>query len=157
MTPLAVLSVGAVGAWLGIMAFFSFVATPTLFRTMERSVAGAAAAAVLPGYYASGLVLCVLALVTLGLRVLSREPRWGWSVLAAALTTAMLGLVLWSLVVVVPAVEAARGAGDSTRFVLAHRRAVSLNLLTMLCGALVLGLEAVSRRRERPSATPPAA
>ena len=42
MTPLAVLTVGAMSAWLGIMGFFSFVAAPVLFRTMERSVAGAA-------------------------------------------------------------------------------------------------------------------
>jgi hypothetical protein len=156
MTPLAVLTVGAMGASLGIMAFFSFVAAPVLFRTMERSVAGAAAAAVLPGYYASGIVLSGVALLGLVLRVVAREPRWRQSVLAAALTAVMLGLVLWSLVVVLPAAESARGAGDSTRFALAHRRAVTLNGLTMLCGALVLALEAVSRRRERPSASSPA-
>ena len=128
MTPLGVLTVAAIGAWLGIMAFFSFVATPILFRTMERSVAGAAAAAVLPGYYACGLVLGA---------------------------TALLALVLWSLVIVLPAAEAARGAADSTGFSLVHRRAVSLNALTMLGGVIVLALEMISLRRERPSASLP--
>ena len=150
------LTVAAVSAWLGIMAFFSFVATPMLFRTMERSVAGDAAAAVLPGYYASGVLLGGLALLGLGLRLASRQARWGRNVLATALTAAMLGLVLWSLAVVLPAAQAARSAGDSTRFALAHRRAVSLNSVTMLCAVLILGLEAVNRRREDPSATPSA-
>ena len=155
MTPLGVLTVAAMGAWLGIMAFFSFVAAPILFRTMERSVAGAAAAAVLPGYYACGLVLGAATLLALVLRVVAQEPRWRWNVPAAVLTTAMLGLVLWSLVIVLPAAEAARGAADSTRFSLVHRRAVSLNALTMLCGVIVLGLETISPRGARSSASPP--
>jgi hypothetical protein len=155
MTPLGVLTVAVMGAWLGIMAFFSFVAAPILFRTMERSVAGAVAAAVLPGYYVCGLVLGAATLLALVLRVAAREPRWRWNVLAAVLTTAMLGLVLWSLVIVLPAAEAARGAADSTRFSLVHRRAVSLNALTILCGVIVLGLEMISPRRARPSAIPP--
>jgi hypothetical protein len=157
VTPLAVMTVGTVGAWLGIMAFFSFVAAPILFRTLERSIAGAAAASVLPGYYASGLLLCGLALLALVLRLVAREPHGRLTLISGVLTAAMFGLVLWSLAVVLPATEAARSTGDSTRFALSHRHAVNLNLLTMLCAALVLGIEAFSRRRERPAATPPAA
>jgi hypothetical protein len=157
MTPLAVLTVGSVSAWLGIMAFYSFVAAPILFRTLARNVAGTAAAAVLPGYYASGLVLCALALLSLALRAIAREPGSRLTWVAVGLTATMLGLVLWSLAVVLPATEAARGAGDHTGFALAHRRAIQLNLLTMLCAALVLALEAFSRRREHRAATPPAA
>jgi hypothetical protein len=156
MTPLAVLTVGALSAWLGIMGFFSLVAAPVLFRTMERSVAGAAAAAVLPGYYACGILLGALALLGLLPRVVGRGPRRWWHVLATALTAVMLGLVVWSLVVVLPAAESARRAGDSTRFALAHRRAVGLNGLTMLCAALVVALEVISLRRRHPSASPPA-
>jgi hypothetical protein len=156
MTPLAVLTVGAMGAWLGIMGFFSFVAAPVLFRTMERSVAGAAAAAVLPGYYACGILLGAMALLGLVPRVVARGSRRWWQGLATALTAVMLGLVLWSLVVVLPAAESARRAGDSTRFALVHRRAISLNGLTMLCAVLVVALEVVSPRRRHPSASPPA-
>src|SRR5438094_3084326 len=105
MTPLGVLTVAATGAWLGIMAFFSFVAAPILFRTLERGVAGDAAASVLPGYYVCGLVLGAVALLTLVLRVVAREPRWRWNVLGAVVTAVMLGLVLWSLAVVLPAAQ----------------------------------------------------
>jgi hypothetical protein len=79
MTPLDVLTVAVMGGWLGIMAFFSFVAAPILFRSMERSVAGAAAAAVLPGYYTCGLVLGAVALLALVPRVVARAPRWRWN------------------------------------------------------------------------------
>lgn len=156
MTPLALLTVAVMGAWLGIMTFFSLVATPILFRTMERSVAGGAAAAVLPGYYVSGLILGTLALVALVLRIAAREPLWRRHAVAAMVTAAMLGLVLWSLAVVLPAAEAARRAGDGTQFSVVHRRAVALNAFTMLGGVLVLALEVLIRRRERPSASPPA-
>jgi hypothetical protein len=154
MTALRLVTVVALSAWLGIMAFFSLIAAPVLFRTLERGAAGAAASAVLPGYYAAGAVLCAVVLLALVLRTTIRGPRSGWDVAAVVLTATMLGLVLWSLVVVLPAAEAARGAADSTRFANVHRRAVSLNTLTMLCGALVLALQCVTRRRPR-SATAP--
>ena len=157
MTPLSVLTTAAVSAWLGIMAFFSFVAAPVLFRTMERSVAGAAAATLLPGYYAVGGLLCGLALLLLILRLVVRESGWGLNLVSAALTALMLALVLWSLAVVLPDAETARRSGDSVRFALAHRRAISLNLGTMLCAVLVIVLETVSRGRAVPSAIPPAA
>ena len=156
MTPLGVLTVAATGGWLGIMAFFSFVAAPILFRTLDRGVAGDAAAAVLPGYYVCGLLLGAVMLLALVLRAVAREPRWRWNVLGAVVTAAMLGLVLWSLVVVLPAAQAARGARDSTGFSVAHRRAVTLNGVMMLGGLVVIGLEAISRPRARPSASPPA-
>lgn len=157
MTPLALATVAAVSAWLGIMAFFSFIAAPTLFRSMERGAAATAAAAVLPGYYVCGVVLSAVALVASVARLAKARSTGTALAATAVLSASMLGLGLWSLLVVLPAAEAARGARDSTAFALAHRRAVSLNGLAMLCGAAALGVELVTRRRAGPSAIPPGA
>ena len=63
MTLLRTLALVCVAGWLGIMAFFSFAVAPVVFRAIDRAVAGQAVAAVLPRYYAWGLVLTAIALV----------------------------------------------------------------------------------------------
>ncbi len=156
MTTLPLVTVSCVAAWLGIMGFFSFVAAPVLFRTLERSAAGDAAAAVLPGYYAVGLALCGGAFVALIVRLGRREPRWLGNVVSAAITAGMIVMLFWSLTVIVPTANAARRARDDGRFVAAHRRAVILNLATMLGGIMVLVVEAVTPRRDPPPARPSA-
>ena len=68
-----------------------------------------------------------------------------------ALCAAMVCLLLWASIVVLPRAESARRARDDGAFALAHRSSVQLNGLTMLAGAAVLLLEAFSRpaRRDR--------
>jgi uncharacterized protein DUF4149 len=145
------LVVVAVAGWLGIMGFFSFGVAPLVFRTIDRTVAGQAVAAILPRYYDWGLVLCGIALAACVLQVVSgREGRLR-PLIGAALCGAMCGLLVWASGVVMPRAEAARRARDDEAFARAHRASVQLNSATMLTGAALLVLETLSRsaRRDR--------
>jgi Domain of unknown function (DUF4149) len=149
MDILRVLVVICIAGWLAISTFFSFAVAPLAFRVIDRGVAGQLVSAVLPRYYDWGIVLCAIAL-TASAVVSSMKPR-GRALAGVALCGTMLGLVLWASIVVLPRAESARRTRDDAAFALAHRSSVQLNGLTMLVGAAVLLLEALSRpaRRDR--------
>jgi hypothetical protein len=144
MNVLRTFAVSCVAAWLGIMAFFSFVAAPGVFRAVDRRVAGEAVAALLPGYYRWGLVLCALAVVTL--LVLAAASRAGRlrHLTSAGLAGVMVVVLAWALAVTLPTADAARRAREDQSFAVAHRSAVRLNLLVMACAAAVLALQALT-------------
>jgi len=146
---LRALAVTSVAAWLGIMAFFSFAVAPLVFRMLDRAVAGQAVAAVLPHYYGWGVVLCAVALTAAVLQVLSGRDGRLRPLGTAALCGVMLGLLVWMSAVVLPRAEAARRARDDRAFARAHRTAVQLNGATMVAGAALLVLEALSPARRR--------
>ena len=151
MEILRVLVVVCVAGWLGISTFFSFAVAPLAFRVIDRGAAGQLVSASLPRYYDWGVVLTAVALIASAvLAVSGRGPR-GRAVVSTALCAAMLGLLLWASLVVLPRAESARRSRDDTAFALAHRASITLNGLTMLAGAAVVLLEAFSRpaRRDR--------
>jgi Domain of unknown function (DUF4149) len=149
MDILRVLVVVCVAGWLAISTFFSFAVAPLAFRVIDRGVAGQLVSAVLPRYYDWGIALCAIAL-TASAVVSVMRPR-GRALAGVALCGTMLGLLLWASIVVLPRAESARRTRDDAAFALAHRSSVQLNGLTMLAGAAVLLLEALSRpaRRDR--------
>ncbi len=149
MRVLRALTVVAVAGWLGIMAFFSFAVAPLVFRTLDRAVAGQAVAAVLPRYYAWGEALCAVALASAVIQVVSGGDGRLRPLASAALCGVMLGLLVWASAVVLPGAEAARRARDDGGFARAHRAAVQLNGATMVAGALLLVLEALSPSKRR--------
>jgi hypothetical protein len=149
MDILRILLVVCIGGWLAISAFFSFAVAPLAFRAIDRAVAGQLVAAVLPRYYDWGVVLCAIALTAAAVQVVSgRRPR-GRALAAVGLSAAMLCLLLWASIVVLPRAESARRARDDSAFAVAHRTSVQLNGLTLLAGAALLVLETFSRRRAR--------
>ena len=151
MDILRTLAAVCVAGWLAISAFFSFAVAPLAFRTIDRTIAGQLVGAVLPRYYDWGVVLCAIALTASAvLAVSGRRPRWR-ALAGIALCGAMVCLLLWASIVVLPRAESARRARDDSAFARAHRSSVQLNGLTMLAGAAVLLLEAFSgpARRDR--------
>lgn len=138
-----------VAGWVGIAAFFSLAVAPLVFRTIDRAAAGHAVSAVLPRYYAWGLVLTAIALVAHGVLAARGADRRRHAV-AAVLCAAMVAALAWTWLVVLPAAEAARQARRDTAFVRAHRAAVQLNGLTLSAGVGVLLLEALRRGRRSP-------
>jgi putative copper export protein len=146
---LRALTLVAVAAWLGIMAFFSFGVAPLVFQTIDRAVAGKAVAAVLPRYYSWGIALCAVALAAAVVQLLSAREGRLRPLVSAALCGAMLGLLAWSSAVVLPDAEAARRTRDDRAFARAHRASVRLNGATMVAGALLLVVEGLSPGRRR--------
>ncbi|MGH7346939.1 MAG: DUF4149 domain-containing protein [Candidatus Rokuibacteriota bacterium] len=149
MDILRTLVIVCVAGWLAISAFFSFAVAPLAFRVIDRAVAGQLVAAALPRYYDWGVVLCAIALTASAVQAVSgAKPRLR-ALAAAGLSAAMLCLLLWASIVVLPRAESARRARDDGAFALAHRTSVQLNGVTLLAGAALLLLEAFSRRRTR--------
>jgi len=126
------LGLACVAGWLGIQAFVSFGVAPVVFRVIDRAAAGDAVSAVLPRYYLCGAMLTALALVSYLLALSRGNDRLADGV--------VVGLVL-------PQAEAARRTRSDTAFVHAHRRAVELNGLTLLAGAMIVVLGIVRRGR----------
>jgi hypothetical protein len=147
---LRIVAIAGVAAWTGIAAFFSLVVAPLVFRTVDRTAAGQAVSAVLPGYYGWGVVLTLIGLAAYAVLTV-RGPGRVAAALGAVLCVVMVATLLWAWLVVLPRAEAARQARRDAAFVEAHRTAVNLNGLTLAAGALVVVLEILrgSPRRSR--------
>mgnify|MGYP002278008107 CR=1 FL=1 len=121
----------ALGAWLGVMAFFSFVGAPRAFAVFEDG--GRYVNDVFPRYYRVGVGLGVLAFV--GGLALGYGSGYDGAILAllalVAVAVLLAGYSVWSLI---PKMEAA-GEDGFERY---HGRSVVLNGLTMLAVALAL-------------------
>ncbi len=52
--------------WLGGMVFFSFIAAPSVFKVLNREMAGTVVGDIFPKYFLMGYVLSVVMLATLG-------------------------------------------------------------------------------------------
>lgn len=122
---------GALAAWFGTMAFFSFVAAPRAFAVLGRETAGSYVNEVFPQYYVLGVGLGVLGLLgSLGVGVLQAFALPVWVALAAtAVATLAHAYARWSLI---PKMEA---AGEDA-FEQYHGRSVQLNGLAMLAVAV---------------------
>ena len=157
MNYLKNLTLCSISFWLGIMGFFSFVAAPALFTTLDRERAGSLVAVLLPRYYLFGIIMGLLALVGVLGRAMGKRGRaieWG----ALVLTLLMLALTVYSMMVLLPQAESARLAMRSLppstgmvseaalAFGRAHRLAVVLNLLTMLAGLTLVFVEGIRNR-----------
>src|SRR2546428_4446616 len=61
----------SIALWIGGMAFFSFMAAPSIFKVLAREEAGKVVADIFPKYYWQGIICGAIALLTsvvLGLR-----------------------------------------------------------------------------------------
>ena len=122
----------ALGAWLGVMAFFSFVGAPRAFAVFEER-GGEYVNDVFPRYYRVGVALgnvAFLAALALGFLGGFSLPR------IAVLAATAIGVVLfgYSLAGLIPKMEAA-GEDGFERY---HRQSVVLNGLAMLVVAVAL-------------------
>jgi hypothetical protein len=144
MNALRTLAVACTAAWLGVMAFFSFVAAPGVFRALDRAAAGQAVSALLPAYYRWGIVLSAVTVAALLM-----VAAWSRAGRRRHLASAVLGSLMvvglaWALTATLPEAEAARRARDDQRFARAHGAAMRLNGLVMLCAVGVLALQALT-------------
>jgi glucan phosphoethanolaminetransferase (alkaline phosphatase superfamily) len=86
----------AVASWLGGASLFTFVLTPTLFRSLNRDQAGTMVGYLFPGYFRWGLTCGLIALFALALVKFKRKR------LAAALLVAMLVITAVQAFVIEP-------------------------------------------------------
>jgi hypothetical protein len=80
--------------WVGGAALFTFILTPTLFKTFDRDMAGNIVGVLFPGYFKAGLICGVLALACL---LFTRGKHWMVSsviIVAMLLVTSLQAYVI---------------------------------------------------------------
>jgi len=154
ITAIRFVFLAALGSWIGMMAFLSFVVAPTVFAVLDASQAGDVVGAIFPRYYTAGVSLGIAAVAAgLFLRMRSERPRaWTLAVLALVVAVASAG---WAGAAVHPEARRLRAALRSPAaseeirddFARAHRAAVALNLVAMLAAATSLGAATTALRQ----------
>lgn len=143
----------ALGAWIGVMVFLSFVVAPTAFAVLEGPRAGDLVGALFPRYYATGVSLGVAALgAALFLRRRAQHPR-AWTIAIVALVVAVAatayagGIVHPTARRLRTALQTPTAAAEVREdFAAAHRTAVLLNGVAMLAALVGLGATAGALR-----------
>jgi uncharacterized membrane protein len=133
--------------WIGGIVFFSFIASPSIFKTLPREQAGQVVGDIFPKYHLLGYISCLVAVACLlGLRQLGAVQ---------SIRTAMIFLVLMGGIqvtmgaVIGPKVIEARDAVKSTapgpekdslekKFRGLHGVSMILNLLLLILGLILL-------------------
>jgi hypothetical protein len=87
----------AIACWVGGAALFTFVLTPTIFKTYNRDMAGGIVGALFPGYFKWGLACGLIALAALFMSS-SMQHRW----VASAIIVTMLAITVVQAFVIEP-------------------------------------------------------
>lgn len=86
----------AIACWVGGASLFTFVLTPTIFKSFNRDVAGGIVGALFPGYFKWGLACGLVALICLAI---TRNKR---RTVSAVIITAMLVITTIQAFVIEP-------------------------------------------------------
>lgn len=129
--------------WIGGIVFFSFIASPSVFKLLPRELAGQVVGDIFPKYHLLGYISCVVALgCLLGLRQLGTMQALG----TAAFIIALMGTVQVTMGMVIgPQVTTARDAAKAAppgseqdrlekKFRRLHAVSMIFNLLLLILG-----------------------
>ena len=142
-----------VALWVGGMAFFTFLTTPTLFRRYGRDHAGEVVGRLIGGYFLYNLALSIIAtvLVLLWWGGMGGFSRW----LSLLLLLAAVAANLYVAFLLHPRIESVKKEVASfesnaeslarRRFRELHRESTALNLAVLAVGVLLLALEPLLR------------
>jgi putative copper export protein len=146
----------ALALWVGGMAFFTFVAAPSIFRVLQREAAGNVVADIFPKYYWLGIICGLIALGT----SLALGMRTTWSrllVIRILLLGVMLIAVLYSAFVLQPKIQSVKAQVTSfeslaptdplrVEFGRLHGRSFAVNGAVLLLGVGVVFLTAFTMK-----------
>src|SRR5262245_21440122 len=146
----------SIALWIGGMAFFSFLAAPSIFHVLPREEAGKVVADIFPKYYWQGIICGAIALLTsvaLGVR-----ERWNTLLIGR---TIMIGVmlfgVLYAVVILQPKIQALTAQVASfeslsptdplrLEFGRLHGRSFSVNAAVLLLGVIVVFVTAFTMK-----------
>ncbi len=96
--------------WIGGIVFFSFIGAPSIFKALPPEYAGKAVAAIFPKYYPLGYVS---GLVAFGCVIFSIARTGHWPIFKMVLLLAMIGLTVYSSLIIHPRAVALREEVES--------------------------------------------
>jgi uncharacterized membrane protein len=146
----------SIALWIGGMAFFSFLAAPSIFAVLPRQDAGKVVSDIFPKYYWQGIICGAVALVTSV--VLGMRERWNvLLILRTIMIAVMLIGVLYSVVILQPQIHAVRAQITSfetlsptdplrLEFGRLHGRSFSVNAAVLLLGVIVVFITAFTMK-----------
>jgi uncharacterized membrane protein len=146
----------SVALWIGGMAFFSFLAAPSIFKVLPREEAGRVVSDIFPKYYWQGILCGAIALAT----SVALGMRERWNILLIVRTIMIGGMligVLYSVVVLQPKIQAVKAQITSfeslsptdpmrLEFGRLHGRSFSVNAAVLLLGVIVVFITAFTMK-----------
>jgi hypothetical protein len=146
----------SIALWIGGMAFFSFMAAPSIFHVLAREEAGRVVADIFPKYYWQGIICGVIALLTSV--VLGVRERWNMLLIVRTIMiVAMLIGVLYSVAILQPKIQTVKAQVTSfeslaptdplrLEFGRLHGRSFSVNAAVLLLGVVVVFITAFTMK-----------
>jgi uncharacterized membrane protein len=146
----------SIALWLGGMAFFSFMAAPSIFKVLPREEAGKVVSDIFPKYYWQGFICGAIALVTsvaLGVR-----DRWNMLLIARTIMIGVMVIgILYAVVILQPKIQAVKAQTTSfeslaptdplrLEFGRLHGRSFSVNAAVLLLGVIAIFITAFTMK-----------
>jgi uncharacterized membrane protein len=146
----------SIALWIGGIAFFSFMAAPSIFKVLPREEAGRVVNDIFPKYYWQGLVCGAIALVTsvaLGIR-----DRWTMLLIVRTMTIGVMVIgILYAVVILQPKIQAVKAQTTAfeslaptdplrLEFGRLHGRSFSVNAAVLLLGVIVVFITAFTMK-----------
>jgi uncharacterized membrane protein len=146
----------SIALWIGGMAFFSFMAAPSIFKVLPREDAGKVVSDIFPKYYWQGIICGAIALITS--IALGTRDRWNTLLIARTIIIGVMVLgILYTVVILQPKVEAVKAQITSfeslaptdplrLEFGRLHGRSFSVNAAVLLLGVIVVFITAFTMK-----------
>jgi uncharacterized membrane protein len=146
----------AISLWIGGMAFFSFMAAPSIFHVLPREEAGKVVSDIFPKYYWQGIICGAIALATSA--ALGVRDRWNMVLIVRTIIIGGMVLgVLYSVVILQPQIQAVKAQITSlenlsptdplrVEFGRLHGRSFSVNAAVLLLGVIVVFMTAFTMK-----------
>jgi uncharacterized membrane protein len=146
----------SIALWIGGMAFFSFIAAPSIFKALPREEAGKVVSDIFPKYYWQGMICGAIALVTsvaLGMR-----DRWNMLLIVRTIMIGVMVIgILYAVVILQPKIQAVKAQITSfesltptdplrLEFGRLHGRSFSVNAAVLLLGVIVVFITAFTMK-----------
>lgn len=146
----------SIALWLGGMAFFSFLAAPSIFNILPREEAGKVVSDIFPKYYWQGIICGAIALITS--IALGTRDRWNTLLIVRTIIIGVMVLgILYAVVILQPKVQAVKAQITSfeslaptdplrLEFGRLHGRSFSVNAAVLLLGVIVVFITAFTMK-----------
>ena len=146
----------SIALWIGGMAFFSFMAAPSIFKVLPREDAGKVVSDIFPKYYWQGIICGAIALITS--IALGTRDRWNTLLIARTIIIGVMVLgILYTVVILQPKVQAVKAQITSfeslsptdplrLEFGRLHGRSFSVNAAVLLLGVVVVFITAFTMK-----------